>query len=324
MIDSLGEFLNNISPADIEKLKLLSSIFGSNVSFNLTEKSLSSGIAEYEDFASYKLEPKTITLIKTANRRLLSALPGKRQLHTIAKKDAERVFRENSKTAPKGAFNYNRVYHSMFNQFKEWNYIPVNPFDFKKPKVQKEEPISIPQNELNLICSTLSGMNKPVISDMVLFAVETGLRLGEQINLRWSDVDLKNKIITIGNKFFKTKTKRIRKIPFNSKTESILNSASALQLTKSKILREFVFTQNNGKPWRGDTVSKSFKKACRKNNLPEEYHWHTLRSTAASNWVNRRVPIYTVQKLLGHLNVRTTQIYAKVDIEELRNAVNQL
>ena len=95
-------------------------------------------------------------------------------------------------------------------------------------------------------------------------------------------------------------------------------------MENGKILREFVFTQKNGKPWKTDTVSKAFKKTCKENGLPDELHWHCLRHTAASNWVNKKVPIYTVQKLLGHANVNTSQIYAKVDLEELRDAVNSI
>ncbi|MBZ0200055.1 MAG: site-specific integrase, partial [Ignavibacteriaceae bacterium] len=137
-------------------------------------------------------------------------------------------------------------------------------------------------------------------------------------------IDFKNKIITVGNKLFKTKTKRIRKIPFNQHMEEILIGNTARQVRNDKIIKEFVFTKTNGKPFMTDTISKTFKKVCRELGLPEEYHWHSLRSTAASNWVNKKVPIYTVQKLLGHTNVRTTQIYARVDMEELRDAVNRL
>jgi len=174
------------------------------------------------------------------------------------------------------------------------------------------------------VCEKLNEKDKPVIADMVLFAVDTGLRLSEETNLRWSDIDLRNKVITIGSKYFRTKSKRIRKIPFNNGIEEILLRNSKRQLEHGKILREFIFTQKNGKPWKTDTVSKTFKKVCRENRLPEELHWHCLRHTAASNWVNKKVPIYTVQKLLGHSSVNTTQIYAKVNLIELRDAVNRL
>jgi integrase len=325
MTEPISEILGKLTPEDIEKLRILQGIFGAGQpQLNVKQVSLEQGIREYENYTEFNLTPKSTALIKTANRRLLEYFPGNRAIHTIETKDAESLFRENSKTAPSGAYNYNRVYRAEFNRFKVWGYIIANPFELKLPGRQKEEPVVITAKHINIIHRKLTEKGKQVIADMVLFAVDSGIRLGEEANLRWSDVDFKNRIVTIGNKLFKTKSKKIRKIPFNDRMEEILNRNSSRQLKGNKILREFVFTQNNGKPYQTDTVSKAFKKVCRENSMPEEYHWHCLRSTAASNWVNRGVPIYTVQKLLGHSSVNTTQIYAKVDLEELREAVNRL
>ncbi len=321
----LGEILKGLTPEDIEKIKLLSAIFGGGTQLNLKEITIEQGINEYEKFAEFNLAHKTVTLIKTANRRLLKFLPRNRIIYTIEKKDVESLFIKLSKTAPLGATNYIRVYRTMFNIFKEWNYTTTNPFEkLKLPKRQKEEPIVISEAQINKIIEVLKKMRKSIIGEMVRFAVESGLRLGEEVNLRWSDIDFKNGIITIGNKIFKTKSKKIRKIPFNEIMKEILTKNFNRQMKNGKIIREFVFSQNNGKSFKHDTISKSFKKAVREAGLPEEFHWHCLRSTAASNWVNKHVPIYTVQKLLGHANVSTTQIYAKVNLEELRDAVNRL
>ena len=57
----------------------------------------------------------------------------------------------------------------------------------------------------------LMAKGKGVIADMVLFAVESGLRLDEENNLRWTDIDFKNKVITIGNKLFKTEIQQDKK-----------------------------------------------------------------------------------------------------------------
>lgn len=320
----VAEILKSITDEDIERYRMIASIFGGGAIAFSKAVNIEQGIEEYESYAKLILEPKTIISIKTANRKLLRFFPGNRMLSTIDNKDAENVYRFNYKTAPLGAVNYNRVYKAMFNKFLDWNYVSKNSFKIKIPQRQKEEPIVISEIEINMICGLLRSKDKDVIADMVLLAVESGLRIAEEANLRWSDIDFKNKIITVGNKLFKTKTKRIRKIPFNTHMEEILIGNSARQVKNDKIIKEFVFTKTNGKPFMTDTISKTFKKVCRELGLPEEYHWHCLRSTAASNWVNKKVPIYTVQKLLGHTNVRTTQIYAKVDMEELRDAVNRL
>jgi len=325
MTDQFIDILKKFTPEDIEKLKTLAGIFGGGqAQLNVKQVTIEQGLNECEKLAEFNQEPKTVALMKTANRRFLKFFPGNRVLNTIESKDAENLFIKNSKTAPSGAYNYNRIYRAMFNHFKIWQYVITNPFELKLPKKQKEEPIVMSSEQIDIVYKKLIEKGKPVIAEMVLFAEDTGLRLGEETNLRWSDINIGNKVITIGSKYFRTKSKKIRKIPFNDRVEKILLRNSNRQLKNGKILWEFVFTQNNGKPWKTDTVSKAFKKVCRENGLPDEQHWHCLRSTAASKWVNKGVPIYTVQKLLGHANVNTTQIYAKVDLEELRDAVNRL
>jgi integrase len=326
MDNKASEILKHLTQEDIKKLKLLSGIFGSGqAQLQVKMVTLKEGIREYEKYAEFNLASKSVALIKTANRRLLHFFPGNIHLHTIETKDAENLFRENSKTAPSGAFNYNRVYRAMFNRFKIWRCVSHNPFVIKLPARQKEEPVVISREHISQIYRRLIEKGKPVIADMVVLAVDSGIRLGEEANLGWTDIDFKNRIMTIGNKLFVTKSRRIRKIPLNNRMEEILIRNSDRQLGPGKILREFVFVQKNGKPYKLDTVSKAFKKVVRELELPEEYNYHKLRSTAASNWVNRKVPIYTVQKLLGHSSVNTTaQAYAKVDLQELREAVNKL
>ncbi len=276
-------------------------------------------------YAEFKLAHKTFLLIKTSERRFLEFIPSNRILNTIENKDAENLIIKISKTAPLGVANYHRVYRAMFNVFKDWDYVMQNPFDkIKLPKRQKEDPAVFTTEQINTAHNLLIGKGKNVIADMVLFAEDTGLRLAEEANLRWLDVDFNNRVLTIGNKYFNTKSKRIRRIPFNDRIEEILVRNSNRQLANGNILREFVFTQNNGKPYKLDTISKSFKKVIREAGFDEALHWHSLRATAASNWVNKKVPIYTVQKLLGHANVSTTQVYSKVSLDELRDAVNRL
>ena len=321
----LSEVLNSLSIEDIQKLRLLSAIFGSNIQLNTKNVFVEQGFLEYEKHAEFNLAPKTLSLIKTAERRFLEFIPSNRILNTIEIKDAENLIIKISKTAPLGAANYHRVYRAMFNVFKDWDYVMQNPFEkIKLPKRQKEDPAVFTEKQIQLINTMLIENGKNVIADMVLFAVDSGIRLAEEANLRWLDVDFKNRVLTIGNKYFNTKSKRIRRIPFNDRIEEILVRNSNRQLANGYILREFVFTQNNGKPYKLDTISKSFKKVIREAGFDEALHWHSLRATAASNWVNKKVPIYTVQKLLGHANVSTTQVYSKVSLDELRDAVNRL
>lgn len=331
------QIFKSFSAEDIEKIKLLAGIFGigsgsvcatpEHVRQTIkNEVTVEQGFSEYNKLIEFNLTKKSVDTAKTAERRFLTFIPGNRLLNTIERKEAENLMMKISKSAPLGCYNYLKIYRTMFNVFVDWNYIASNPFlKVKLPKRQKEEPIAFTEEQINIVCERLTAKGKEVISDMVLFAVESGLRLDEENNLRWSDIDFNNKVITIGNKLFKTKSKKVRRIPFNERMEQILIRNSGRQIKNGKILREFVFVQKNGKQFKKDTISKSLKKVIKEAGLPDELHWHCLRATAATRWASNKVPIFTVSKLLGHSTVNvTTRFYAGVDLEELRDAVNSL
>ncbi|MFZ0456352.1 MAG: site-specific integrase [Ignavibacteriaceae bacterium] len=314
------------SEQDIQKIKLFISILGGGMQMNSKRVEVEQGISEYEKLAKFNLAPKTVSGIKTACGRFLEFIAGNRLIDTIERKDAENLLMKISKSAPLGVYNYLRVYKTMFNVFLDWNYISKNPFlAVKLPKRQIQEPTVFKNEQINIVCEKLIEKGKEVIADIIRFGVVTGLRPGEETNLRWNDIDFKNKVITVGNKFFNTKTKRIRRIPFNKTMEEILKRNSRRQLNNGKIIREFVFTQKNGKQYKVDNISKTVKKVIREAGLPEELHLYCTRATAATRWANNKVPIFTVSKLLGHSRSdTTTRFYAGIDIEELRDAVNRL
>jgi len=284
------------------------------------------GFSEYNKLIEFNLEPKTVAAAKVAERQFLKFIPENRIINTIERKDAENLMMKIAKTAPLGCYGYLKVYRTIFNVFVDWNYTLLNPFlKVKLPKRQKAEPIVFSDEQITKICEGLINKGKPVIADIVLFGRETALRPAEKIGLRWSDIDFRNRVITIGNRLFKTKSKKVRRIPFNDRIEEILKRNSEKQLSKRKILNEFVFTQDNGKPYKRDTVSKWVKKIIREEGMPEELHLYCLRATAATRWASNKVPIYTVSKLLGHSNPSiTSRFYANVDLEELRDAVNRM
>lgn len=325
--DPLKAF-KNFSAEDMEKIKLLAGLLGIGNQQRTVKEAVTveQGFNEYNKLIEFNLTKKSVASAKTAERRFLEFIPGNRALNTIERKDAENLMMKISKSAPLGCYNYLKVFRTVFNVFVDWNYVSSNPFlKVKLPKRQKDEPVVFTEEQIRIVCEKLTAKGKEVIADMVLFAVETGLRLDEENNLRWSDVDLKNKVITIGNKLFKTKSKKVRRIPFNERMERILLRNSNRQLENSKILREFVFVQSNGRQYKKDTISKSLKKVIKEAGLPDELHWHCLRATAATRWASNKVPIFTVSKLLGHSTVNvTTRYYAGIDLDELRDAVNRM
>lgn len=148
------------------------------------------------------------------------------------------------------------------------------------------------------------------LTPMILLALNTGLRRGELWKLRWGDVDLKQKILTVHGKG--AKSKQTRHIPLN---------ATALHVLKAH---------------RGDVVpmpanpvfgQHEFKKAFAailKAAKIENFRFHDTRHTFASRLVMAGVPLNTVRELLGHSSLEMTLIYAHLAPDNLRNAVELL
>jgi site-specific recombinase XerD len=86
----------------------------------------------------------------------------------------------------------------------------------------------------------------------------------------------------------------------------------------------WVFSGKDGGQLNGHSVSKHFKSLVRKCGLPESIHFHSLRHSGASWLIQGDVPLYTVQKILGHTSPTVTQIYSHLSHQNLRQAVEQI
>ena len=150
------------------------------------------------------------------------------------------------------------------------------------------------------------------------------MRLGELLNMRSSWIDFtQNIIITKNSTTFTTKSKKERIIPIHPKGLSIL-----LKLNKTQPLDPsedyFIFSHNQNIKFNEDFISKQFKKAVRAAKLNDQIHLHTLRHSFASNLVQKGASLYVVKELLGHEDIKTTQIYSHLTQSSLSNAVSLL
>jgi site-specific recombinase XerD len=147
------------------------------------------------------------------------------------------------------------------------------------------------------------------------------MRLGELLNMKWNWIDFTQNIITVKNSNqFLCKNKRERIIPIHQKVKAILQTR--FQLGKDQ--NNLVFYRYEGIKLYEDFVSKQFKKAVRAAKLNEKVHFHSIRHSFASALVQRGISLYAVKELLGHENIKTTQIYSHLQKENLMEAVNLL
>jgi integrase len=205
---------------------------------------------------------------------------------------------------------------AAFETGRQWHHIATNPFkEAKKPGVAEAVPVFLTEEEFNrLLANVVDGQ----LRDVFIAAALTGLRLGELLALQWSDIDFSGKTILIQSKaFFKTKSRRIRRIAITDQLSDVL-----LQRREGS-QSSYVF-QKEERRLRGEWVSKSFKAAVRKAGLDERLHFHSMRHAYASWLVQKGASLYEVQKLLGHSSIAVTQIYAHLAPSELHDTVNRI
>lgn len=260
----------------------------------------------------------TYLLYKTSLIYLMDFLGADIFISQITTADIDNIKNGCLKTlAPPTVNIHLRNISASFNLAVKWNQLNINPAKgvTKLKELQREKNI-FEQEELNKLIETI---DKPDIKILVLFGYYTGGRLSELLNLQWNDIDLKRNVITIRNKeTFKTKTGKIRKIPFSSKLQYIINN---MQCPSSD---DYLFKTSRGKPYTKDYAGEIVRLAIRKAGLPHYLHFHCLRHTFITELLRKNVNIYYVSKLAGHSNISTTMGYIHTDTEDYRTAINLL
>jgi integrase len=198
----------------------------------------------------------------------------------------------------------------MLNRAIDWDlYLGSNPVRKVKffQKINMGFRTLTPKEENRFLASAT-----PYIRDIAVFALNTGLRIGEILSLTWKSVDLENNLLSV----FAHKTNKIRTVPINTDARRVLEYWALGRKG------EFVFyNHETGKPF--VDLKAGFALACRKSGI-EGVTWHTLRHTFASRLVTRGVDIVTVQQLLGHSTVTVTMRYTHTNLDAKRNATQKL
>ena len=284
-----------------------------------TSIKLNAFITEYKTYVkntySEKYLKKAVRPSFAALQKHTSDMP----LQSISTRIIDQFISSASARSKHSASLYYRTLKAAFNKALVWNYIKENPFNkIKTPKVPKSFPVFISESELIEI---LNNTEMQLMKDIFTTAFYTGMRLGELLNMRWNWIDFSQNIITIKNSNeFNSKNKRERIIPIHQKVQAILQTRFQL----GRLPDNLIFYRYNGIKLNEDFVSKQFKKAVRAANLNDKIHFHSLRHSFASALVQRGISLYAVKELLGHGNIKTTQIYSHLQNENLYSAINIL
>lgn len=143
-------------------------------------------------------------------------------------------------------------------------------------------------------------------------AINTGMRKGEILNLKWENVDLKHGLILLDI----TKNGERREIPINETVRATLQA-----LPRRLDIPHVFFNPKTGLPYRD--IKGSFATALRRSKILD-FRFHDLRHTFASHLVMANIDLTTVKELLGHKDIKMTLRYAHLAPSHKVKAVDVL
>lgn len=207
------------------------------------------------------------------------------------------------------------VLGSMFRQAVNWGWVDLNPVrSFDKRALPRAK------NRRRFLTEAEVGRLKkealPDLQRMIVFAVETGMRLGEILSLKWTDVDPLRREVTLRD----TKNNEPRVIPL---------SPEAIKAAGTKPGTGHVFGSTGGKRRREDTIGHRFQRLCKRAKVTDAT-FHDLRHTFASwalqgrfKWQSGPFDIPRLMRWLGHKQISQTMRYAHLATDDLQALVKR-
>jgi len=207
---------------------------------------------------------------------------------------------------------------SFFKYLKVNNFIKNNPMILvSNPKLEKKLPKYLNFEDIEKLLNAFDNKNYISIRNSLILEMlySTGMRVSEITNIKVSDVSLFDKNIKITGKGNKE-----RIVYFGTKCLNLINlylkkSYSILNINNS----EYLLLSKTGKKISDRKIRKIVDDAAKIANIELKISPHVLRHTFATHMITEGADLRSVQELLGHENLSTTQIYTHLTNEKIRN-----
>ncbi len=268
-------------------------------------------------YGEVNLAPGTVTIYRSALKKLREFV-GDVPISSLTARHLDDFKSQRLVTVRAVTVNIElRTLRAAFNTAVRWKLLDRNPFEgVRLASVPEASPSHFTKADFERLLSTIK---EGWLREVVLFAVMTGLRCGEICNLRWSDVDLERRLIHVrSSSTFRTKMGKTRTVPLGVTATALLKSKH------TRAVGEYVFCLND-KQMRPGWLSHKFKYYVYEARLKNDtLHFHSLRHTFATWLVQAGTSIFEVQRLLGHSDIKVTQVYSHLQSEGLHGTVDRI
>ena len=184
------------------------------------------------------------------------------------------------------------------------------------PKIEKKVPEIMTQEQIDALLSQPSGNSPKDIRDKAMLELlyATGIRVTELITLKVADLNMSNNTVMLRD------AKKTRTVPFGRPAKEALDRY--LDGTRENMIEdkesEVLFANCSGQTMSRQGFWKLIKYYARKAGIEADITPHTLRHSFAAHLVENGADLKSVQEMLGHSDISTTQVYANMNQNHLR------
>ncbi|MFG6384670.1 MAG: site-specific tyrosine recombinase XerD [Lachnospiraceae bacterium] len=227
------------------------------------------------------------------------------------------LFQEKQKKKPSTISRSIAAMKAFFHYLQKEGVIDKNiAEELKAPKVEKKIPVVLTKEEIVQLLEKAKGKTPKELRDSAMLELlyATGIRVSELISLKLSDVNLQMDYITCKD------GDKERIVPFGTVAKQALEDylkegRSALIANKES---SYFFTNCSGQVMSRQGFWKLVKSYAKKAGLTKELTPYTLRHSFAVHLVSNGADLHSVQEMLGHSDISTTQIYAQINQKRIR------
>lgn len=204
--------------------------------------------------------------------------------------------------------------HTFTIAVNEWQWLDDSPMrKVKKPSESRGRVRFLDDNERLKLLEACKGSSNDLLYICVVFALSTGMRQGELMNLTWKDVNLKNRYLIL----HETKNGERRRVTVTSHVLQLLVAHNKVRRLDSKLL----FPGKN--PEKPIDLRKPFANALKQAEI-SDFKWHDLRHCTASYLAMNGASLAEIAEVLGHKTLQMVKRYAHLSDGHISNVVESM